>query len=125
MIDYIADNYGDVYSDSLNERIVESTRSLTFNPERHMRIRHLVGRQFIYRRALVGKKRRLIFTIDEPALRVEVVRIDFQSSDPRTLDDLPWARDHRDAHSFAEAKSSLLHSHSAHYGMTTTASRTG
>ncbi len=89
MVDYVSDHFGLTYALRLDARIDEAIDSLAVNPERHMRIRYLVGRQLVYRRALVGKKRRLIFTIDEPALRVEVVRIDFQSSDPRTLDDLP------------------------------------
>ena len=51
--------------------------------------RYLIGRQFVYRRVLVGTYYRVIFTIDEDARRVEVIRVDSQLSDPATLDDLP------------------------------------
>lgn len=89
MVDYLAEEYGVTYALRLDALFDDAIDNLAINPKRHMRIRYLVGRQFVYRRVLVGKKRRLIFTIDEPEMRVEVVRIDFQSSDPRTLDDLP------------------------------------
>ena len=57
-------------------------------PARHMRVRELRDRALDYRRALTGKHR-VIFTLSPGQDEVVVVRVDLQSSNPATLDDLP------------------------------------
>lgn len=89
LVRYVAQQFGDGYADLISARILEVTDILSSNPTRHMRIRFLIGRQFEYRRVLVGKNHRIIFAINEADKIVEVVRIDLQSSDPQLLDDLP------------------------------------
>ena len=87
--DRVAEAFGDAYGDSVNRRIVAAIDSLDRMPTRFTRVRHLMGRRYVYRRVLVGRAHRVIFTVDEAARRVEVVRVDLQRSDPASLDDLP------------------------------------
>ena len=87
--DDLALDLGDGPSDRVNDQIRMAIRGLAANPTRHTRVRYLIGRRFVYRRVLVGSYYRVIFTIDEDARRVEVIRVDSQLSDPATLDDLP------------------------------------
>ena len=89
IVDGLALDLGDGPSDRVNDRIRLAIRSLAANPTRRTRVRYLIGRQFVYRRVLVGSYYCVIFTIDEDARRVEVVRVDSQRSGPATLDDLP------------------------------------
>lgn len=91
---YVADKYGLRYGARLEDKLEKAVYALSSVPKQHTRPRYLIGRQFVYRRVLVGEKHRVIFTLDEYArridvVRVDVVRVDLQSSDPATLDDLP------------------------------------
>ena len=89
MILSAVESFGERSGVVVQERIESAIDGLAANPTRHTRVRYLIGRQFVYRRVLVGSYYRVIFTVDEDARRVDVVRVDSQRSDPATLDDLP------------------------------------
>lgn len=86
---YVSEHFGTAYGIRLNRRLTDAVDDLALMPTRHTRVRYLLGRRYVYRRTLVGDKHRLIFTVDESAMTVEVVRADLQSSDPSSLDGLP------------------------------------
>lgn len=89
LLDYVDENYGRVYAERVASRIRLAINSLTDNPTRHQRVRRLAKTKPEYRRMLVGASHRVIFTVNEDARVVKVVRFDLQSSDPRSLDNLP------------------------------------
>ena len=86
---YVLDKYGDSYANRLSDRFRDAVEELREMPTRHTRVRYLIGRRFEYRRVLIGRKHRIIYTIDESEAIVEVVRADLQNADPSSLDDLP------------------------------------
>lgn len=86
---YYAMNYGDGSADRIQTRIDSAITGLDEMPRRHTRVAYLRDRLFEYRRVLVGKKHRVIYTVDDERRLVEVVRVDLQSNDPASLDDLP------------------------------------
>lgn len=86
--EWVADAYGYVYGERVEVRLLKAIKDLGEMPGRHPRLRQLIGRRYVYRRVLVNKHR-IIFVIDEVRLVVEVVRVDLQSANPATLDDLP------------------------------------
>ncbi len=88
IINFVADEFGFVYADPLETAIKAGVDSTLEMPRRHTRMRELLNRKYEYRRGLVGRHG-IVFTIDDGAGVVEVVRVDLESADPRTLTDLP------------------------------------
>ncbi len=89
MILQVAEDLGYRSGEVVQTRIQAAIDSLARMPTRHMQMRYLKDRRFVYRRILIGKHYRAIFTINELESLVEVVRIDSQRRNPASLDDLP------------------------------------
>ena len=88
IIDVVEEKFGLRIAKRLDDRLSATISSLARMPTRHMRVPYLADRVADYRRALTGAHR-VIFTLSADESLVRVVRVDLQSSDPSTLDDLP------------------------------------